>query len=95
MKSFLVYAFSLLGVFLKSNKNIENTIEEDEKIWSNFKKNYGKAYNDQDEPVRRQLFLARRAKYDEFNKRFEKGQTSYYTGLNRFSDMVKFGFVFL
>ncbi|KAJ8975094.1 hypothetical protein NQ317_002018 [Molorchus minor] len=58
-----------------------------EELWAQFKENHGRQYrNIREEETRFNFFKQNVQRIEEHNAKYEKGETSYYRGINRFSD---------
>ncbi|KAJ8943318.1 hypothetical protein NQ318_004759 [Aromia moschata] len=62
----------------------------DEELWSEFKKNHGREYrNLREEQVRFSIFQQKLRKIETHNARYDKGEETYYLGINQFSDLTQ------
>ena len=73
---------------LRPDRMTEDDKEDDDSTWNFFKNHHGRFYSAKDEHIRKQMFLNHTAKVREHFKRYEKGETPFFIGLNHFSDMV-------
>lgn len=69
--------------------DFSNRLDEREQAWKEFKSNFSKVYSENEEPMRKNLFLLRRVQIIEHNKRFARGEVNFFKTINQFSDMVK------
>lgn len=73
---------------LRPDRMTEDDKEDDDSTWNFFKNQHGRFYSAKDEHIRKKMFLNHTAKVREHFKRYEKGETPFFIGLNHFSDMV-------
>ncbi|CRL00261.1 CLUMA_CG013534, isoform A [Clunio marinus] len=54
--------------------------------WKAFKSEHGKNYSDEEDAKRFEIFKENLKLIEEHNMKYEKGETTYKMGLNKFSD---------
>ena len=56
--------------------------------WELFKRTHGKNYTVVEDIIRLEIFLKNVEKIAEHNLRYEKGEVSYFLGMNQYGDLV-------
>ncbi|CAG9860774.1 unnamed protein product [Phyllotreta striolata] len=75
-----IFVFLLLGVAAVSSL-------EAERLWNKFKVDFQKNYQNVEEETNRfQIFQDKLREIEEHNARYDRGEVSYYLGINQFSD---------
>nr|KAG5701149.1 hypothetical protein BaRGS_002625 [Batillaria attramentaria] len=70
--------------------NVKLSYEPYEETWANFKLTFGRQYSSSiEESYRRQVFLQNVKRIEEHNHKFFNSKTTYWMGINQFTDMKK------
>ncbi|KAK7486624.1 hypothetical protein BaRGS_00022149 [Batillaria attramentaria] len=81
--------FSPSDAFSAQSLNVKLSFEPYDETWSNFKKTYGRVYASADEEsYRRQVFMDNVKKIEEHNHKFFTSTTTFWMGINQFTDMT-------
>ncbi|KAL7298517.1 hypothetical protein TKK_0008297 [Trichogramma kaykai] len=62
---------------------------EGAKEWENFKSQFNKKYEGDEDQQRMKIFLDNKKLIEEHNAKYAKGEVSYTLGINQFADLTK------
>jgi len=78
---------SSLSLLLLCSSLVSQTLSKDE--FTNFKRNFNKSYDREEEAYRKTVFESNMKIIDEHNKGYKEGRYSWFMGINQFTDMTR------
>ncbi|XP_055390157.1 cystein proteinase inhibitor protein salarin-like [Condylostylus longicornis] len=88
LHSFTILLLLSLTFILVSSRPNEpsDSLEVTDDEWENYKKEFGKQYEAEEDAERRKIYTETKKHIIEHNKKFDAGEVSYSQGFNQFAD---------